>query len=238
VRPQAHNNSWVKVLTGGGSTSVAEGNCVTERWGGEQPEANDQPAIKKMMNSIRLQTTASLLGKGEAREVQVPPATGGQEKHQFPILRARVGKESAGMVGGRTVRSCGGVKRGSRTKGGAAFMAQEPEEPRLGGDRALVVAKKSVMRMESRRAGRQWPEEIDRQKKKIGIVPSRAVRVEAKASGWKSFRSDHTLCNGVAQHKDYSDPRLTVKVSVKHDSQLESRMREIRLSGSGGGAGQ
>ena len=24
------------------SSSVAEGNCVTVRWGGEQPEANDQ----------------------------------------------------------------------------------------------------------------------------------------------------------------------------------------------------
>jgi hypothetical protein len=34
ARPRAHNNSWVKVLNGGGSTYVAEGNCVTERWGG------------------------------------------------------------------------------------------------------------------------------------------------------------------------------------------------------------
>ena len=32
--------------------SVAEGNCVAERRGGEQPEANDQSIIKKMMNSI------------------------------------------------------------------------------------------------------------------------------------------------------------------------------------------
>ena len=32
--------------------SVAEGNWVVERRGGEQPEANDQSIIKKMMNSI------------------------------------------------------------------------------------------------------------------------------------------------------------------------------------------
>lgn len=47
------------------------------------------------------------------------------------------------MVGGRKVGSCCDVKRGSRTKRGAEFMAKEPEEPRLGGDRILVVAKKS-----------------------------------------------------------------------------------------------
>src|SRR5438876_11917843 len=47
--------------------SVAEGNCVAERRGGEQPEANDQSIIKKMMNSIRPDALASLLGKGEAQ---------------------------------------------------------------------------------------------------------------------------------------------------------------------------
>jgi hypothetical protein len=41
------------------------------------------------------------------------------------------------------VGSWSDVKRGSRTKGGAAFMAREPEEPRLGGDRVLVVVRKS-----------------------------------------------------------------------------------------------
>ena len=41
--------------------SVAEGNCVAERRGGEQPEANDQSIINKMMNSIRPDALASLL---------------------------------------------------------------------------------------------------------------------------------------------------------------------------------
>jgi hypothetical protein len=52
--------------------SVAEGNCVAERRGGEQPEANDQSIIKNMMNSIRPDALASLLGKGEAQNGSRP----------------------------------------------------------------------------------------------------------------------------------------------------------------------
>ena len=52
--------------------SVAEGNCVAERRGGEQPEANNQSIINKMMNSIRPDALASLLSKGEARNGSRP----------------------------------------------------------------------------------------------------------------------------------------------------------------------
>ena len=52
--------------------SVAEGNCVVERRGGEQPEANDQSIIKKMMNSIRPDALASLLLCGEAKNGNRP----------------------------------------------------------------------------------------------------------------------------------------------------------------------
>ena len=52
--------------------SVAEGNCVAERRGGEQPEANDQSIINKMMNSIRPDALASLLSKGEAQNGSRP----------------------------------------------------------------------------------------------------------------------------------------------------------------------
>jgi len=47
------------------------------------------------------------------------------------------------MVGGRMDGRWCDVKRGSRTKGGAEFMVKGPKEPRLGGDRTLVGAKKS-----------------------------------------------------------------------------------------------
>ncbi len=47
--------------------SVAGGNCVVERRGGEQPEANYQSINTKMLNSIQLYTSASLWHNGEAR---------------------------------------------------------------------------------------------------------------------------------------------------------------------------
>jgi hypothetical protein len=52
--------------------SVAEGNCVVERRGGEQPEANDQSIINKMMNSIPPDALASLPSKGEAQNGSRP----------------------------------------------------------------------------------------------------------------------------------------------------------------------
>jgi hypothetical protein len=50
----------------GTGLSVAEGNCVVERRGGEQPEAKDQSINKTMLNSIRPDALASLRLKGEA----------------------------------------------------------------------------------------------------------------------------------------------------------------------------
>jgi hypothetical protein len=62
VRLRVRTNSWVEVPIGQNTgCSVAEGNCVAERRGGKQPEANDQSIIKQMMNSIRPDTLASLL---------------------------------------------------------------------------------------------------------------------------------------------------------------------------------
>lgn len=51
---------------------VAEGNCVVERRGGEQPEANDQSINKTMLNSIRPDALASLQIDGEARNGNWP----------------------------------------------------------------------------------------------------------------------------------------------------------------------
>jgi len=44
VRPQWRQISMVQVHAGGSHTSVAEGNCVTVRWGGKQPEAKPRSA--------------------------------------------------------------------------------------------------------------------------------------------------------------------------------------------------
>ena len=56
--------------------SVAEGNCVVERRGGEQPDANDQSIIKKMMNSIRPDALANTRGS------EVKPRTEGDPERE------------------------------------------------------------------------------------------------------------------------------------------------------------
>jgi hypothetical protein len=95
VRPRAHTNSWVRVPTGGEADPfVAEGNCVAERRGGEQLEANNQPVNTSMLNSIRFQSSASLLAKGEAREpVLVAPLKGREQGQADPPHQQRKGRE-------------------------------------------------------------------------------------------------------------------------------------------------
>jgi len=67
VRLRARDNREVEVLFREKHwLSVAESNCVVERRGGEQLEANSQSITNKMMNSIRPYALASLLGNGEA----------------------------------------------------------------------------------------------------------------------------------------------------------------------------
>jgi hypothetical protein len=56
----------VQVLVGVIWYPVTNGNCVTARWGGEQPEVNDQSVTQ--VNSIRPAVAASLLGTGEAQD--------------------------------------------------------------------------------------------------------------------------------------------------------------------------
>jgi hypothetical protein len=64
-----------------------------------------------------------------------------------------------GVVGDRMVGSWSDMNQGSRTGEGTAFMVcGRPEELCPGGDRASVVAKKRVMPVEPREAGR-WKRE-------------------------------------------------------------------------------
>src|SRR5437667_3566399 len=102
--------------------SVAEGNCVAERRGGEQPEANDQSIIKKMMNSIRPDALASLLGKGEAQNGSRP----GKGLRQLRDLTcgesSGVGTGAHGVGGDRMVGSWSDINQGSRLGKGTAFM--------------------------------------------------------------------------------------------------------------------
>ena len=98
-----------------------------------------------MMNTIRPDALASLLGKGEAQNRK--PTREGAEATSATTLAARTVSARAGMheVGGdRMAGSWSGMNQGSRTGEGTAFMVERPEELCPGGDRASVVAKKRV----------------------------------------------------------------------------------------------
>jgi hypothetical protein len=122
--------------------SEAEGNCVVERRGGEQPEANCQSINKTMLNSIRPDALASLLAKGEARN-RMPTRRG---QGDFGELRCgQTVSATAGMhgvVGAGMARSWSDVNQGSRF--GERNGVHGPEARRTGpeGDRASIGAKK------------------------------------------------------------------------------------------------
>src|SRR5260221_10479147 len=65
--------------------SVVEGNCVVERRGGEQPEGNCQSINKTMVNTIRPEALASLLGKGEVQNRK--PTREGARRLRRPLWR-------------------------------------------------------------------------------------------------------------------------------------------------------
>ena len=125
--------------------SVAGGNCVVERRGGEQPEANCQSINSTMMNSIRFYPLASLRHKGEAQNRK--PTREGQGNFGDPCCGKTVSVAAGvdGMLGDGTAGSWCDVNQGSRSgKGdGVHGPAREgPEEPCPEGDRASVRAKK------------------------------------------------------------------------------------------------
>src|SRR5208282_1258970 len=139
VRLRVRTNNGVEVPVGQKHwLSVAEGNCVAERRGGEQPEANNQSIIKKMMNSIRPDALASLLGKGEAQNGSRP----GKGQWQFRDLDCGEHSERRtgvhGVGGDRMVGSWSDMNQGSLFGKGTAFMTgRGSEEPYPKGDRAF-----------------------------------------------------------------------------------------------------
>ena len=97
-----------------------------------------------MLNSIRLQRSASLRAKGEAREAQGVPQREWQALSQITAPTANGRQGASGMVGDRKVGSWSEVKWGTRSgKGSGVHGLRRPEEPRPEGVRVLVVGKKS-----------------------------------------------------------------------------------------------
>ena len=103
--------------------SVAEGNCVVERRGGGQPEANNQSIIKKMMNSIRPDALASMRGRGEAQDGS-RPGKGVRQLRGLTCGETVSAGTGVHRVGGdRMVGSWSDMNQGSRSGKEAAFMA-------------------------------------------------------------------------------------------------------------------
>jgi hypothetical protein len=123
--------------------SVAEGNCVAERRGGGQPEANNQSIIKKMMNSIRPDASASMRRFSEAQDGS-RPGKGLRQLRGLTCGETVSAGTGVHRVGGdRMVGSWSDMNQGSRAgKERRSWLQVEPEEPRSEGDRASVVAQK------------------------------------------------------------------------------------------------
>jgi len=121
--------------------SVAESNCVAERRGGEQLEANYQSINKTMLKSIRPDTWASLRRYGEAKKrIPVCQRTG----DPAVVSRSTVGVTTNvyGVVGYRMVGSRYAVNQGSRAGVRKAFKVESDPKSNPEGDRAPVVVMK------------------------------------------------------------------------------------------------
>ena len=123
--------------------SVAEGNCVVERRGGEQPEANNQTINKTKLNSRWPDALASMLMNGEAEDRKLPCQREKRLRRSL-LQRNRVSstREVHVVIRDGMAGRAGDVNQGSRTGEASAFMTYGSEEPSPGGDRASVVAKK------------------------------------------------------------------------------------------------
>jgi hypothetical protein len=125
--------------------SVAGGNCVVERRGGEQPEVNRQSINTTMMNSIRLSPLASLRCNGEAQNRK--PTREGPGNFGDPCCGETVSAAEGmdGVIGDGKAGSWCDVNQGSRAgrrNGVHGPAGAGPEEPCPEGDRASVRAKK------------------------------------------------------------------------------------------------
>ena len=141
--PGLRVNMILKRLTGERPSTVlawhrvAEGNCVAERRGGEQPKANlsSQSSQTRQLNPIRPFGMASLRRKGEALALSLPEAI---TKHDHTIAKDSDGvwDEKAGKAEQLSVEIL-------------LDAAESGEEVR-----ALIVALKRVTTVEPRGVGR------------------------------------------------------------------------------------
>ena len=151
----AHQQRGESPLLASHWRSVAEGNCVVERRGGKQPEANSQSISKTMLNSIRPNALASLRNKGEAQN-WMPPRGGDQgdssdsERGQTVSVLRRVQAVVGDGMGG----SWRDVTQGSSPVERNGAEGHWAAAPVPGDDRASIRAMKRVTTAEQREAGK------------------------------------------------------------------------------------
>jgi hypothetical protein len=115
--------------------SVAESNCVAERRGGEQLEANDHSISTTRLNSIRPTAWASRRVKGEAQQRRPTGKDQGDSVDRPCGETVSAGTGVPGVGGDRRVGRWGDLNQGSPAGKGAAFRAGcRPEEPCPAGD--------------------------------------------------------------------------------------------------------
>ena len=193
--------------------SVAEGNCVVERRGGEQPEANNQSIINTMMNLIRPCASASLLAKGEAGDRTLSSKRGGNSDDLCcgeTVSAATTGMH--GVVGDGMVGSWSDVNQGSRSGERKEFMTEGGPKSHPEGDRASIVAWKRGNARGAKGGRKLTIRKCEPEPNKTGVVPFGAVRVRANASLERTTESDPRLCNGACILRVALDQGISLRV--------------------------
>jgi hypothetical protein len=194
------------------------------------------------MNSIRPDALASLRAKGEAWN-RMPTREG--QGNSGGLCCGETVSAATGMhrvVGDRMAGSWSDVNQGSRSgnSGGVHGRQSRSEEPSPEGDRASVRAKK---RGNARRAKGGRVVEADQPKlgsAKRGVVPRQGAfrapkEISPELRGYllASGRKKESGSRAVGR-RFHPEVRWT-PARAESGHHLESRMREIRLSGLGGG---
>jgi len=192
-----------------------------------------------MLNSIRPTALTSLLAKGEVQNRMPSPQA---RRLRRPLLHQDSERSTNGMqrvIGEGMVGRCREVNQGSRAGNSDGVHGRpRPEEPCPEGDRASVGARKRG-NARGAKGGRDVEAAESRSRTpKAGVVPERADRARDEillprpwllASGPKKENERRAV--GQRSH-----PGVRWRFArTESDHRLESRMREIRPSGSGGG---
>ncbi len=204
---------------GGRDRCAVEGNCVVARRGGEQPETEGWSPTK--VNSIRHVPRASLLGKGETCRASGESVT----VQGLPILetgRSRCGWSGNDRKGAWDKwRERPGSRREGLAAGRAFIVAMKP------GNAGGVKGRRKV----------KTPETVPDQTSSI------AARLEGGSATMRGLERQrasrgHPGNGMLAQARTRWANILVRPLPSGEYHQLESRMRETRLSGSEGGAAQ